>query len=311
MRKLLSGISLVINTRNEEEHLADCILSARSFVQEIIVVDMESTDDTRKIAKKFGAKLYQHPLVGFVEPARNFGLQKPKREWTLLLDADERLTPGLAKQMLAHMSKGEMTGLKIPRKNIFFGHWMQHAAWWPDYQLRFFRTGSVVWPTDIHAQPSINGEVLTLPARENNALLHYNARDIASFVEKINRYSGHEKQWQHQPESLAAALHPAEEEFVSRLFSHQGYKDKTTGLILSKIMEFYRFLEFAKYWERAGKKEWFTEKEIKAHFDSASTEKLQQELKIITDSAFYRYGWPLYTRMKKLISTLKNHFFLR
>src|SRR6185437_13983552 len=85
------GISLVINTFNEEALIEDCIKSAMPFVDEIIVVDMHSSDKTVELSKALGAKVYYFEHMGIVEPARNFAIQQASREWVLLLDADERI----------------------------------------------------------------------------------------------------------------------------------------------------------------------------------------------------------------------------
>ena len=86
----MSNITLVINTLNEEGHIAGCINSAKSIADEIIVCDMYSDDDTVKIAESLGAKIVFHERTGFVEPARHFAISKASYEWVLVLDADEQ-----------------------------------------------------------------------------------------------------------------------------------------------------------------------------------------------------------------------------
>lgn len=304
MKQLKTGISLVINTRNEEQNIDACIDSAKGLVSEIIVVDMESTDKTIALAKKWGARVFSHPNIGYVEPARQFALEKARHEWTLLMDADERLPLSLSKKFEQLKHRQNLFAVKTPHKNLFFGIWLQHTGWWPDYHFRFFRTGAITWPEGIHAKPLVTGPTLTLPAKPEYAFIHHNADDISSFLEKVNRYTSHEGGWQKPPISIAAALKPSEKEFTFRFFTHAGYKDGTAGLVLSKIMEFYRFLEFAKYWEKSAYPEWFTSLELRQGLKTNTTAQLEEELREIKDSAFYRLGWAPYVWLRKLFSFL-------
>ena len=135
-------ISAVINTWNEGKNLAEC-LDTLDFVDEIIVVDMASTDDTKKIAKQYTDKVYDHPYVGYVEPARNFAISKATSEWVFVLDPDEEVSDNLKDKLVQIVSNNtEIDFIRIPRKNIIFGKWMKASMWWPDYNIRFFKKNS-------------------------------------------------------------------------------------------------------------------------------------------------------------------------
>ena len=95
----MSKISVVINTLNEEKNLPRVLASVKKLADEIVVVDMESNDKTREIARKAGARVFKHKRMGYVEPARNFAIGKAKSEWILILDADELVTETLAKKL--------------------------------------------------------------------------------------------------------------------------------------------------------------------------------------------------------------------
>ncbi|MCX6724702.1 MAG: glycosyltransferase family 2 protein, partial [Candidatus Shapirobacteria bacterium] len=115
-------ISVIVNTWNEEENLKRCLESVRRIASEIIVVDMHSKDRTAAIAKKLGAKVFFYKYLSYVEPARNFAISKTTGDWVLILDADEEITPFLAKRLqdLAQNFE-EVTYFRLPRKNIIFG----------------------------------------------------------------------------------------------------------------------------------------------------------------------------------------------
>src|SRR3989344_481695 len=90
------AVSAVVNTWNEEKNIKRCIDSLSSWVDEIVVVDMNSTDATREIAQKLGARVYSHPQTGYVEPARNFAIEKARSEWIFVIDTDEEVGSHLA-----------------------------------------------------------------------------------------------------------------------------------------------------------------------------------------------------------------------
>src|SRR3989344_1654842 len=93
-------ISVVINTLNEEKNLPRALTSVKSFADEVVVVDMYSDDKTQDLARKFGAKVYEHERTNYVEPARNFAISKATGEWILILDADEELQTSLREEIL-------------------------------------------------------------------------------------------------------------------------------------------------------------------------------------------------------------------
>src|SRR6476660_4039447 len=95
----MQKISVVINTLNEEKYLRVCLASIKDLADEIVVVDMESEDDSVKIAKEFGGQVYSHKRLSYVEPARNFAIKKATGDWILLLDPDEEAPSDLKKKL--------------------------------------------------------------------------------------------------------------------------------------------------------------------------------------------------------------------
>lgn len=314
MVKKENTLSLVINTKNEEKNIRDCILSAKDIVDEIIVVDMQSTDKTVEFAKELGAKVYPVKDFGYVEPARNFALNKATKKWTLVLDGDERLTPML-KKIIVKLIDEEGTkydGFNFPFKNILLGKWIQHSMWWPDYQLRVFKTGHMDWPLEVHKKQIFKGEILNLEPLEENAFVHYNIADIKELLEMVDQYSTKEAYFEEHKnftaEELVAYLG---KEFRWRYLEHEGYLDGMHGFILGKFMDVYRLLEFAKYWEKHGLKDYFKPEELKSAVENYSglqmeINRLQGELDKIRSSKPYRL-WRIYGKVKKIVHSKKNH----
>lgn len=265
-------ISAVINVRNEGEALSKCLHSIKNLVDEIIVVDMHSTDDSAKIAANAGAKVFPYRPMKFVEPARNFALSKANGKWILLLDPDEFLDKSLKKELLSITKRNDVDYVKIPRKNIIFGKWLRHSNMWPDYLVRFFKKGSVTWKKEIHSQPTVKGNGLTLLDSEKLAINHNNYTSVTQFILRAIRYSNI------QADELQSAdykvkisdfiLKPAQE-FNSRFFSAEGYKDGVHGLVFCLLQTFAIALIYIRLWEKQGLQDKVLSKES---FVSASQE---------------------------------------
>lgn len=249
----MSKISVVINTRNEENNLLRALSSISWLADEIVVVDMESTDKTVSIAKKAGAKIYSHKPTGYVEPARNFAISKAIGDWILILDADEEIPKGLV-QMLKQIivDRGAADFYRLPRKNIIFGKWIRHSRWWPDYNIRFFKKGKVVWSEIIHSVPETHGTGLDLEATKDNAIIHYHYESIEQFINRLNNYTtqhakllikdGYKFSWKDIITKPMA-------EFISRYFAGEGYKDGVHGLALAGLQSFSELVLYLKIWQ--------------------------------------------------------------
>lgn len=251
----MTKISVVINTINEEKNLSRALNSVRNFADEIVVVDMHSTDKTVEIAKEAGAKVYSHKRTGYVEPARNYAVGKATGKWILILDADERLPKKLKSKLKSIVIKPTAQYYRLPRKNIIFGKWMKYSRWWPDYNIRFFKKGYVEWSEIIHSVPTTSGKGLDLDAKLDNAIIHYHYTSISQYLERLNRYTsqqvknklseGYRFRWQD-------LISKPSGEFLSRYFMGQGYKDGIHGLALSGLQAFSEFVFYLKLWEKQG-----------------------------------------------------------
>ena len=139
-------ISVVINTYNAERDLEQVLEAVKDF-DEVLICDMESTDATLDIARKYGCRIVTFPKANHksAEPARTFAIQQASSKWVLVVDADEIVTPQLREELYRRIaSDGCPAGLYIPRLNQFMGKTLTCA--YPDYQLRFFiREGTACW----------------------------------------------------------------------------------------------------------------------------------------------------------------------
>lgn len=265
-------ITAVINIRNEAEALEKCLKSLQGFAQEIIVVDMDSDDGGNKLAIKMGAVVYPHKWVKFVEPVRNFGLSKASGKWIILLDPDEYLGKQLKKELLKVTQRTDVDYVKIPRKNIIFGKWFRHTNNWPDYLIRFFKKGAVTWKNEIHSQPTVRGNGLTLLDSERLAIRHHNYRSVLDYMHKTIRYSNvraNELQATNYKLKTSDFILKPTQEFNSRFFASGGYKDGIHGLVYSILQSFSTALIYIRLWEKLGSSQKILSKES---FVSASQE---------------------------------------
>jgi (heptosyl)LPS beta-1,4-glucosyltransferase len=257
------AISAVINTYNEAEKLRDCLKSLKEWVDEILVVDMGSKDETLELAKRAGAKILKHELVPYVELIRNWGAEKATGDWILVLDPDERIPRRLAQKLSEIVKGGKFDAVSIPRKNIIFGRWIRHTNWWPDKHVRFFRKGKVSWTNKIHAVLEakgtlrVAGKVLRLEALEDLAIEHLNYDSVNQFLERQNRYSeiaalnrfdaGERFSWKNffwKPLRV----------FLQRYVRHAGFLDGFYGLTLSILACYVQLSEEVKLWEKTKSK---------------------------------------------------------
>ena len=253
----MNKLSVVINTRNAEKTLEKCLKSVR-FADEIIIVDMESSDSTLSIAKKFTSKIFNHKNVGYADPARNFALKKAANNWVLVVDADEEISATLKKKINSLINTDSKFDIYLlPRKNLIFNKWIQHSGWWPDYQARLFRKGHVSWQVGVHRMPDLRGLANKLTANEDNALIHYNYDSINHFIEKMNHYTSIQAKERKSPANVTSLLvmNNFFNEFYRRFFKDSGYEDNTHGLSLALLQSMYELVILLKQWENDSFKE--------------------------------------------------------
>lgn len=249
----MAKISVVINTYNEEKKLSRALSSLKGFANEIVVVDMMSTDSTREIAKSYKARVFKHKKIGFVEPARNFAISKAKYDWVLILDADEVIPETLKTHLKSETKDTNASYFRIPRRNIIFGKWIKHTGWWPDYNIRFFKKGTVSWNEIIHSVPVTTGMGADLPARQEFAIKHTHYSSIEEYITRMNRYTtiqARELNKEGKMFNWTDIFRKPFAEFLTRYFAQEGYKDGLHGLSLSLLQAFSELTLYAKLWQK-------------------------------------------------------------
>jgi glycosyltransferase involved in cell wall biosynthesis len=273
-----TSISVLVPVKNEAANLSACLATV-AFCDEVVVVDSASIDGTPDIARRAGATLVDFKWDGGLQKKKNWALSNfPwKHEWVFVLDADERITSALADELRTEVVAPRFDGYYVNRRFWFMDGWLNHCGYYPSWNLRFFRhrlgryealTNAGMRGTgdnEVHEHVHLQGQVGYLRAE----MQHYAFPDIASWVEKHNRYStweahlqykarhhrdqGRERdldpglRWKRRLRRLAWRLpfRPALR-FSYHYFWCAGFLDGYRGYVFCRLMAYYEFLNAAK-----------------------------------------------------------------
>lgn len=242
-------ISACIITLNEEGNIRDCLESIK-WVDEIVVVDALSSDQTVSICSQYTDRIVQHAWPGHVAQ-KNFALSLATHEWVLSLDADERVSDELGQEILRELrdTAADWDGYYFPRKTFHLGRWIRHGGWYPDHKLRLFRKSKAHWGgVDPHDIVRLDGRAKHL----KSPLYHYTYRDMAHQMAVINRYTDIASHEKHRARARFPLLHMLLNPvamFVKTYLLKRGFLDGVPGLIVAVSGSFYVFLKYAKLWE--------------------------------------------------------------
>lgn len=183
----MSKLSVIIVTKNEAHNIIDCLASV-SFAAEIIVFDSGSTDNTVALCQAYDPKVKvtvtpDWPGDG---PQKNRAIDSASQDWILCLDADERVSPALAKEMQACFTQTEVNAFDIPYFSSYCGKILRFGDWRNESHIRLFRRESARFSEDIvHCRLQTTGRIKKLKA----PIWHHPFRDLASLLYKMNDYS--------------------------------------------------------------------------------------------------------------------------
>jgi (heptosyl)LPS beta-1,4-glucosyltransferase len=281
----MEKLSVVLATFNEEKHIKDCLQSVKDIADEVVVVDGTSTDKTRQIAKEQGARVIKTTNPRIFHLNKQKALDAAKHEWILQLDADERVTPELAKEIIKVINmddveieryqerlpekklfnrhrkilekrdgkigqkSGEYAGFFIPRLNYFLGKYLRHGGVYPDGVIRLVKKGKAYFPCkSVHEQIVVEGRVGWL----QTSLLHLADKTFSHYLKRNNMYINHLKEDLKRERIGKSPLRFVEYTFIKPIYwflltqiRHKGILDGVQGIIFS----FFSALRFPRaYW---------------------------------------------------------------
>jgi glycosyltransferase involved in cell wall biosynthesis len=250
-------LSVVLATHNEEKNLTKCLESVKGLADEIIVVDGDSTDQTKKIAEGFGAKVFQTTNKQNFHINKQMAMDKAKEKLVLQLDADELVDEELKKfikkleNSIQNKEKVEAVAWWVRRKNFFCGRFLSKGGQYPDPVIRLYLNGRAHLPAkDVHEQMQVDGET----AYSEGHLLHYSNPTFADYLHKFETYTSFKAK---QLSEANTKVNPVT--FVNYIFlkplitffliylRHKGFVDGWQGLVFAFYSGLHHSVAYLKF----------------------------------------------------------------
>lgn len=283
MKTKKQTISVTMASFNNEDSITDTLKSVQGWVDEIIIVDGESTDKTVEIAKKFGSKVLTRENNPVFHIQKDIANKQAKSDWILQMDTDERVTPEMKKEIIGIL-EGKYFGydfwlsplkkkinkfIKIfpepkqlsvpaeaywlPRKNFFLTGYLKNAGQYPDPVIRLFQRGKAELPAkDVHEQMVVHGITGWL----ESDLDHYATPNFSRYLLRENRYSSLKARQLKDAGEKVSLLNTLKYLFLkpcgtfcSLYIRHRGFLDGFPGFVFSLYSGFHHAFSYMKLWE--------------------------------------------------------------
>ncbi len=265
----MQTIAAIVITKNEEGNIGGCLESLR-WVDELIVVDAESTDRTVGVARSYTSEVFVRPWPGY-GPQKNFAMDQATTDWILIVDADERVPQELREEIRRVLTPSSASASRIdlreegmnrslssapnayclPRRNFYYGRWIRHANQYPDLQLRLLRRNTGRYnDLPVHEHLEVPGPVGVL----STALHHHTSTAVVSHELKIERYStlaAYERCSAGRSDALwhHMIFNPCWT-FLKLYVLRQGFRDGLPGFLMCAFSGAHVLLKYAKLWEQ-------------------------------------------------------------
>lgn len=243
---LAQKISATIITFNEELNLERCLKSLQGVVDEIVICDGNSTDNTAAIAAKYHAKFFTVPFKGHIQQ-KNSALDLASNNIVLSLDADEELSHELRKAIAAIKQQWDADAYYMRRLNNFCGQWIKHGDWYPDKKIRLWDKRKGRWGgTNPHDKVILQKDAVIkhIPAD----LLHYSYKTLQEFVVKSERYAFISANAHHKNGrkiNLLQLIFTAPVTFFADYLLKGGFKDGFSGFYIAVISAYANFIKYS------------------------------------------------------------------
>ncbi len=244
-----TAITAVVIVRDEELMLPAC-LRCLQWCEEILVLNNGSTDKSVEIAEKFGAKVITVQHDSFAK-LRNEAMKRVKTPWILYVDADERVSPALAREILVTLeTQPELAAVSLNRTNIFYGQAMTAGGWQSDVVPRVFKAEKLTaWTGIVHETPHFEGESKLL----QQPLIHLTHRSTKDGLLKTATWTYREAALLYEsnlpPVTLTTILRKTLAEIWRRAIQKKGYRDGMVGWIEALIQGMNKMLIYIQVWE--------------------------------------------------------------
>lgn len=241
-RAPISGFVIAYNRAS----LVGTSLRSLRFVDELIVIDKSSTDDTPAIASRYADKVITVPWSPTVEETRAFALEQCRHDWIAFLDDDEMLNPAA----IAHLHAGPTAdAVALPLRHWILGAFDPDAYYWPEHHIRFFRKGAVSFRPVVHGGMQLHtGNVESIAPETQIFIEHLSHRDAEQWIERTNRYTSRPSRVNAEAEGtdLIDFAHRRIDHWLSR-GSRNGSNDYPAAVALLRAI--YDMVDRLKAWE--------------------------------------------------------------
>jgi glycosyltransferase involved in cell wall biosynthesis len=248
-------ISACIVCRNEADRLVAC-LESLTWVDELIVLDLESTDDSAEVARAHGATVLSHEVIPVVEPLRNVVAEAATGDWILAMDPDERVTPGLAEELRRLSERDDLDAVEIPFMNYDLGYPASHPMHRFDPKPRFYRRAAVSWPSEPNILPQVPRErVHAIAWRDELVMVHERNRTVAEAIERAFRYAPAQAQAMvdaGEVFSAKAMLRTLSGKAYKQFVQAKPWRDGVPGFLRAGILLAFHFYVWAAFWQASG-----------------------------------------------------------
>lgn len=248
-------LSVVIITFNEEKNIERCLSSVKTIADEIVVVDSFSTDKTKEICLKFGAKFIEHQFDGHIEQ-KNWAITQASSPYILSLDADEALTPALTKEIEQIKNNWQFDGYSFNRLTNYCGKWIKHCGWYPDVKLRLWDSRKGSWKgTNPHDRYEVESNKIKHIKLD---ILHYSYYSISDHIKQVNYFTDIASKAifaEGKRSSLVKITINPIIRFLRDYFLKLGFLDGYYGFVISIISSHATFLKYTKLKQLSSKSE--------------------------------------------------------
>lgn len=240
-------LSGVIITFNEERNIERCLQSLVNVVDEIVVVDSFSTDNTKTICSKYNVRFIEQTFLGYIEQ-KNFALTHASHDYIVSLDGDEALSEELQKSITELKSNWQFDGYYCNRFNNFCGQWIKHSDWYPNKKLRVFDRRVAEW-RGINPHDEIILKDNRKAGRLKGDILHWTYQSYTEFNNKTEYFSTIAAQAYYDKGKKAPfykRLWNPFWAFFKAYFLRLGFLDGKNGYIISKETGKITYLKYKK-----------------------------------------------------------------
>ncbi len=184
--EIMNRITAVVITYNEASNIEACIIALQKVADEVLIVDSKSTDKTRFIAKKLGAKVIETEWQGYSN-TKNFGNKIASNNWILSIDSDEVLSEELINN-INELQLDEQKVYALDRLTNYCGQWIKHSGWYPEWKVRLFHRDYTKWEGAFVHEYLKHSKTLSIE-RIKGKLFHYSYKTKEAHWERIQTYA--------------------------------------------------------------------------------------------------------------------------